>query len=763
MRPLTQITISIPIFFALAACSSDGQAPDPDGSPDASTFDAGADLQPPDTAPPSCGTGDRPLPPGLVELAWDNGKAHSNIRAEQFYLTVLGNKVELAKEALYEAVRFELEHPARIHGFAVQWANIDTTDPEYKLEAGLYRDFGHNGFDFWAADPLWTGTRCAKDVVGQAKWLTYVFDKPVEIAQPGLVYVAQLSKTEKDPVFLFDDNSAPEGKCEEFDTCRSSVNLPEVLNLSHDGYFNGVTSSFPYNYLVRLYVEYTEQIQETDRIFHKLSDIPASKTSVAWGDYDNDGWDDLLVGGKLYHNDKGSTFSDVTAASGIEAIKAKAAGGVWGDYDNDGCLDLFLFSQTTTRADTLLKGDCKGGFADVTFQAQIVDQQSYNTCNDPKTDIRAPTAAAAWIDLDADGWLDLYLANFICWAKESYYRDTVFRNKGDGTFEEWTGTKGFNLEQLASRGVAPADHDGDGDVDLFVNSYRLHINQLFVNNGDGTVTESAKSAGVAGNGTPYDNTVYYGHTIGAAWGDLNNDGALDLVASNLAHPRFFHFSDRTQVLINDGKGNYKDLSGAWDKPFDNPAGLRYQETHSVPVLGDFDHDGDLDLAISCTYEGRPTDFYWGNGDGTFSLDVYHAGLTTKDGWGVAASDYDNDGDLDLFLTELYENTGKAAGKNHWFQVRAVGNVQANRAAIGATVRVTAGGKTWIRHVQGGSGKGCQDSLTLHFGLGSATTVDTISVTYPGGTTVKHSGPFSADQRVWVYEDGTTHLGWAPSP
>ena len=180
----------------------------------------------------------------------------------------------------------------------------------------------------------------------------------------------------------------------------------------------------------------------------------------------------------------------------------------------------------------------------------------------------------------------------------------------------------------------------------------------------------------------------------------------------------------------------------------------------MPALADFDQDGDLDLVITAVYDGRPTDFYRGQGDGTFTLDSYRAGITTENGWGVASSDVDNDGDLDLFATTLFENRGAPAA-SHWLQVRVVGNAGSNRAGIGATVRVAAGGRTLLRHVQGGSGQGGQDSMYLHFGLGQAAEASQISVTFPGGKAVTYAGPFTADQRIWVYEDGATYLGWAP--
>ena len=140
----------------------------------------------------------------------------------------------------------------------------------------------------------------------------------------------------------------------------------------------------------------------------------------------------------------------------------------------------------------------------------------------------------------------------------------------------------------------------------------------------------------------------FGHTIGTAWGDLNNDGRFDVVQANLAHPRFFNFSAKTQVMIAQEDGKFVDNQGDWSKPYGD-AGLRFSETHSIPVLGDFDQDGNLDLVISATYDGRPTDFYWGKGDGTFTLDSYRSGITMTGGWGMAASDLDNDGDLDMLI------------------------------------------------------------------------------------------------------------------
>jgi hypothetical protein len=704
-----------------------------------------------DAGPPACGTASGELPDGVETIAAHDGAAAGKLADQDWEITIGLGTYRLADRIAWEQTRFEIDRPTRIVGFRVQWADTPE-DPEAELEAGLYPDFGHNGFDMWRFDPHWTGTRCVRDL-DEDGWVTYALDEPVEMDQPGLVYVAHRREGPDQPGFWFDGSTdADDGSCDDFDACRGSVNLE---NVAPGAYYNGVTLQIPYDYMVELIVERTGEVPE-ETVFAPVDGVSLSNRA-AFGDFDADGWDDLVTTGPtLYRNAGDGTFEDVTEASGIAALGANGAG-VWGDYDNDGCLDLFVFAESYTAADTLLHNECDGTFTDATSAAGLVDMQDYEDCGDP-ANVRNPSPAAAWLDVDADGYLDLYVANFICWDTGGTYRDTVFHNLGDGTFEEWSETRGFSSMRTASRGAAPIDADRDGDVDLLVNNYRLQRNLYFENGGDGTVVEAAEDRVLAGNPVERDGNTWYGHTIGVAWGDLDHDGDFDVVQANLAHPRFYDFSDKTQVLLQQPDGTFADNGGDWSFPAgDN--GLRYQETHSVPALADFDRDGNLDLVITAVYDGRPTDFYWGNGDGTFRLDVLNAGITTENGWGAATSDWDHDGDLDLATRTLFEN--RHPGGGHFLSVRVVGNVAANRAAIGAVVAVEAGDVTHLRQVQGGTGQGGQDSMYLHYGLGDAATVGPIEVTFPGGETVTFDGPFDADQRLWLYEDGTVHEGWTP--
>ncbi len=368
----------------------------------------------------------------------------------------------------------------------------------------------------------------------------------------------------------------------------------------------------------------------------------------------------------------------------------------------------------------------------------------------------SPTTAAAWWDMDGDGFLDLYLSNFNCWSDYSHFADTVWHNERDGTFTEWTGMRGlYGLDdyKTASRGASPIDRDQDGDIDIWVNNYVLERNLHYDNVGRGTFVENGRGVGLAGHPVEVGmGRYYYGHTIGTAWGDLDGDGDFDAIAANLAHPRFWDFSDKTEVRIQNADGDFEDIQGEWSTPLGD-AGIRYQETHSVPQLGDFDHDGALDLVITETYDGRPTDFYWGRGDGTFELDVFSTGLDFTGGWGIAAADVDGDGDLDLATSAgLYRNTQDAGGS--WMQVRAVGNLGSNRGGYGATVRLETSERIFVRHVSGGNGQGGQDDAMVHFGLGDLLEIDAIEVDFPGTGTTRYLGPFTTNHRLWLLEDGT---------
>ena len=410
---------------------------------------------------------------------------------------------------------------------------------------------------------------------------------------------------------------------------------------------------------------------------------------AAWGDYDNDGWTDLLDdGGKVWKNTRG-TFTLANTVNGP---------GVWGDYDNDGYLDIFSYDSHK-----LYRNVGGTSFVDETAQLPTLPEQI--------------SRGAVWADFDGDGFLDLYVGGYEVWEPAKDYPDLILRNKGDGRFEPaWQQTPPIRR----ARGVTAADFDEDGDQDVYVSNYRLQPNLLWLNDATGAFTDVAAAYGAAGDG----DLGAWGHTIGSAWGDLDNDGHLDLFVGNFSHPA--KYQDRPKFLKNlgpEGSFRFEDKSAS--------AGLHWQESYASPALGDFDNDGCLDLFFTTVYGGDRSVLYRNNGDWSFSDVTAKAGVATETTYQAAWADYDNDGDLDLISGgRLFRNTGNG---NHWLKVRLVGNGRINRAAIGAQVRVRLGERTLTRQVEAGTGEGNQNDLMLHFGLGGKTDSVEVEIRWPDGT------------------------------
>jgi len=303
------------------------------------------------------------------------------------------------------------------------------------------------------------------------------------------------------------------------------------------------------------------------------------------------------------------------------------------------------------------------------------------------------------------------------------------------------------------RGVNAADFDDDGDLDIFVANYRLNPDLLWVNTGnatDGTplFVNQASTRGVEGRMTLLGPNSYYGHSIGAAWGDLDRDGFLDLVVARLAHSAWLCFSDITGVYRSSGTTGYT---------FENrreAAGVSYNEVHAEPSLVDFDNDGRLDLHITQAYDGWRSSTYHARGTGPIAFDdVTHlSGIWPRSGWGSGWADYDNDGDMDLAAQGLWRNREQSAGTNHWLQVAAAGCYASNRDAIGAKVRIQYAGTSDRRDVVGGRGTGSQDSPIQHFGLGASTAVNHLEVAFPSGQ-IQIQTSVTVNQRLRVVEVG----------
>lgn len=415
---------------------------------------------------------------------------------------------------------------------------------------------------------------------------------------------------------------------------------------------------------------------------------------VAWGDYDNDGDDDLLLDGtRLFTNQGKSGF--VASARVIPADLAAANGGVWGDYDNDGFLDLFV---TSYQGNQLLHNETGLRFS----RAEAW----------PKSGgLAVSTEAAAWGDLNNDGFLDLYVANYEQGAvlRGQCGQDQLFVNRGGRLFTELSGAVGMVSEEgMCGRGVLWSDLNGDGWQDILVANYRLDPNFLWLNRGDGSLLDVAEAAGVQG----HEVEGAYGHSIGSVSGDLDGDGDLDVFTANLAHPRYIEFSDQSMVLINNG-GRMPVFTDRLAE-----SGITFEETSSDPLLFDVDLDGDLDLYVTSIYPNRSSHLYINDGRAVFTDLTWLAGAGVMNGWGVATADYDGDGYPDLLVASsqgvrLLHNEG---GGNNWLAVR-IDDRKCNRFGVGGKVTVRYGGQSQVREITAGRGTGSQDSLTAHFGLG----------------------------------------------
>jgi MYXO-CTERM domain-containing protein len=478
----------------------------------------------------------------------------------------------------------------------------------------------------------------------------------------------------------------------------------------------------PGNLLIRASGRYLDP--QKDTWFHDVTQASglAGGGRMAVADYDNDGDDDVLyAGGQLFRNDGKGQFTDVSKAAGLEGLNG--SGALWGDFDNDGKLDIWFFGMVEHLAHN--KGD--GTFEEV-GKGQFADSEQY------------PTEGAVLADFDHDGLLDIYNANYEWWHKDENGKDVLADCGPDFLWHNEGGLKFKDISQAAGirktgpwcgRGPTAADWDQDGDIDLFVNNYRLHPDFFFRNEAVAPLVfkdvaktkDLTKGSGKSGS---------YGHGTGAQWIDADDDGDLDLFAANLAHPRYIAFSDRSHFFRNEG------ADGAWAlKDLREATGVGFLETHSTPAFGDFDNDGDLDLAIGAYYGDRMGHFWRNEGlqEGAewlqFSNATYPTGWVT---WGCASiawADLDGDGDLDsLANNQLFRNDYPTAG--HWLKVRLRGTAKVNAAAIGAWVTVETGdGKVHTRTVSGGQGLATQDSLTMHFGLGTATQVQKLVVHWPG--------------------------------
>jgi hypothetical protein len=470
----------------------------------------------------------------------------------------------------------------------------------------------------------------------------------------------------------------------------------------------------------------------------------------AFLDYDSDGWQDvLLINGmdwpghrkqrstmKLYRNNRNGTFTDVTSAAGLD-IEMYGMGVAVGDFNNDGYPDIYVTCVGQSR---LFQNTGKGRFLDITGRSGLGGRQGFSS-------------SALWFDYDRDGQLDLLVCNYVKWSPEkdvfcsldgqrkSYctpqaYRGAtcwLFRNRGDGTFEDVTAKSGIFDSSSKSLGVAMMDYDLDGWIDLFV-ANDTQPNKLYRNQRDGTFQDIAVKAGVA---FSEDGKARAGMGVDVA--DYDNSGIPGLAITNFDNEMMgFYRGTRGGLYIDQaahsdvGRLSRRSLGFGcffFDADLDGLLDLLVVNGHIDPGIRDARPD---------TEYAQPPHLFLNKGSAGFHDVAAALGggfAEPKVGRGAAFGDFDRDGDLDVLITTnqgaayLYRNDQNNG--HHAIRFRLVGT-KSNRDGIGATVRVSSGGETGSRMVKSGSSYLSQSEMPVTFGLGRRDAVELAVMHWPSG-------------------------------
>ncbi len=495
--------------------------------------------------------------------------------------------------------------------------------------------------------------------------------------------------------------------------------------------------------------------------------VEAMTGGLALFDYDQDGLIDIfftngspfrgaekapVTSHALYRNLGGWKFEDVTKASGLD-FHGFGLGVVVADYDNDNDQDLFI---TTFGKNVLYRNNGDKTFTDVTEQAGVAGHYPVG-------------AGACFLDVDRDGYLDLFVASYVDFNLENhvpvlskgqyliagpqYYNklpDSLYRNRGDGTFEDISIASGIGGVLGPGMGVVAADFDDDGDTDIFV-SQDGSPNLLFQNDGKGKFEEVGLLSGVASN---FEGKI--NGSMGVDCADVDGDGLLDLFVTN-------YQSEMPVLYRNLGGGLFEDAT----RKSQIPSSLFPHVNWGTGIV-DFDNDGNRDIFIANGHFDRvelmddrtslkvPNFLLRNQGKGKF-VDVSKSsgsGMSiVESSRGAGFDDLDNDGDIDVVILNsnaaptLLRND--SVNKNHWLQLSMRGS-SSNRDGVGARVRVFSGDQILVDEVHSGRGYQSHYGSRLNFGLGRNDQVEQIEVHWPNGK-IEKLGKFKANQILQVQE------------
>jgi enediyne biosynthesis protein E4 len=500
--------------------------------------------------------------------------------------------------------------------------------------------------------------------------------------------------------------------------------------------------------------------------------IETMGAGCGWIDYDQDGLLDLYLVNSaatrvyspkqslrsaLYRNNGDGTFTDVTGKAGVGAEGLFGMGVAVGDYDNDGFPDLLVLGYGRS---ILYHNNGDGTFADVTARAGLENSGRW-------------ASSAAWFDYDNDGRLDLVIANYVDWSPQGnfYCGDrgpglrsychpddfhgqppTLYHNNGDGTFTDVSKSSGVGLKGGNGLGVVTFDYDNDGWQDIFIANDHMP-NFLFHNNRDGTFHEVGYVAGVA---VSSDGQFEAGMGTDAA--DTTGNGRMDLIVAHLDTQLARFYQNLGDQTFDDATLRSKIGYATYHM---SEFGARFM---------DYDNDGARDLFMANghvldniqryhadTQYAEPKLMFRNNGHGMFEnvSDRLGADLQLhRVSRGAAVGDFDNDGDLDILVNnngqapQLLRNDGGNA--NHWLEILLIGT-KSNRDGVGARVKVSAGDLILYDQRKGGMSYQSAQDPRLHFGLGPHSRVDTVEIFWPSGIVTKLAGPDS--DRIIAVKEG----------